>query len=204
MEDEIKNTLGGSRKKSESTDANSTSLTVNIADLQALVASAVSAALAASADQNSNQAKMLAEALGQALTPKKDARTLLNEENDRLMREQSLVVQERIRANILASQEYCQHLQGSNELSEWTLERSSFAMHQLDTGELIGLCTNCQKLISSISENPADRAIFQAQRRKPGNKMSRAGQRTFLDPYAAQKARTALPFTRVKAEEAVI
>lgn len=193
-EPEVTSPLGG-RKKAEPV------MSVSLADLQGMVAAAVSAALAASADQGTKTAEILAKAIVEASHPKKDSRTLLNEENDRIMREQSLEIQERIRKNREEAQEYCQHLQGSNELSEWTLDRSSFAMHQLDTGELIGLCTNCGKLISSISDSPEDRKIFDAQRRKPGNKMSRAGQRVFLDTYKAQRARTALP-RPLKAEPA--
>lgn len=142
--------------------------------LQQIIISAVSAATNSIGDK-------IANAMIESRKPYVDP---AQEENARRDRESARKQQERIRQQVEADRDTCPHLQGSNALSEFQGQLTSFVLHRLDTGEMIGICTNCQKLISSL--NPEDRPFFQ---RKSGNRMSMGGQRNFVDPLAAQRAR---------------
>lgn len=151
-------------------------VTVNVADLQALVAAAVKAA----SEQN---AAVIAQALIESKKPYVDPAQKANED---FMKQQMRVATERMDREREMARETCPHKQGCNPLSEFESTKSAFAIHQLDTGEVIGICTNCGKLISSL--NPEDRPLFASK--QGGNRPSRAGQRVFIDPLKAQKART--------------
>jgi len=153
-------------------------ITLGMDELKALIATSVAEAVAQS---SSVAGKVMAEAILEARKPYVDPRQV---ENDKMMREQMRESNERINREIEASRLSCAHLQGSNALSEFQGQLGSFVLHQLDTGVVVGICTNCQKQI--WSNNPEDQIWFT---KKQANRMSRAGQRVFLDPLKAQKAR---------------
>lgn len=160
--------------KEQKPEAKSGKLSIGMEELQALISASVSQAV----EQSS---KVIAQALVDSRKPYVAPGT---EENERRMREQNREIQERIKREIEASRESCAHLQGSNALSEFQGQLGSFVLHQLDTGVVVGICTNCQKQIwSNVAE---DAEHF---RRKSANRLSRAGQRFFLDPSKAMAAR---------------
>lgn len=152
------------------TDGN---VSLKMSELVALIGAAVDSAVTKSS-------QVIADALIEARKPYVDPR---QQENERKMRDSMREVQDRINRQIAASKEFCPHVQGSNELSEVQGTLGSFVTHTLDTGEVIGICTNCQKIIRSTI--PEDRKWFS---KKNANRMSKAGQRNFLDPQKAQLA----------------
>lgn len=147
-------------------------ISLGIEELQALISASVSEAV----EQSS---KVIAQALIESRKPYVDPR---QEQNQKMMQDQQRELHDRIKADIAASRENCAHLQGSNALSEFQGQLGSFVVHQSDTGVAFGICTNCQKVI--WSNNPADRQWFV---RKQANRMSRAGQRVFMDHAKAQE-----------------
>jgi hypothetical protein len=161
-------------EKTEQNEARKGKMALSVDELQTIISASVSNAL----EQSS---KIMANAILEARKPYVDPG---REENERRQREQSREAYERIRAEIEASYKTCPHLQGSNALSEFQGQLGSFVLHQLDTGVIVGICTNCQKQI--WSNNPEDHEYF---RRKQANRISRAGQRVFLNPVKAQAAR---------------
>ena len=80
-----------------------------------------------------------------------------------------------------ADQATCEHLQGSNALSEFPGQLTSIAWHRLDAGTIFGICTNCLRQFW-----PTDPDYVTQFRRKSGNKISAAGQRNFLIPQVPQ------------------
>lgn len=153
-------------------EKNTPQLTLSVKELQQLIAAAVS-------QSQESSAKIIADALIEARKPYVDPRV---EQNNQMMREQQKELHERIKRDIEASRENCPHMQGCNALSEVQGQLSAFVMHQTDTGVVFGICTNCQKDI--WSNKPEDRKFFSM---KSANKMSRAGQRTFMDYNKAQQ-----------------
>lgn len=162
------------------------SLTITKSELQQLIATAVAAATEASGKNAekivSEGMSELAKAIIESRKPYVDPR---QEENERAMRESMRKVNERMKAQIIASQETCPHLQGSSENSDFTGQLSSIVMHRLDSGVVVGICTNCQLQIFSDDKDVNVQKIF---RQKSGNRMSSAGIRTFRDPNAAMSA----------------
>lgn len=164
----------------------SQSITLTKADLQALLAQAVAAATAAAQDKaNDIVSKGMSELAAAIIESRKPYVDPRQQENEKNMREQMRVVNERMHQQILSSQELCPHLQGSNELSDFSGSLSSWVIHRLDNGLVIGICTNCQKHIFSNDTDPEIRKFFKM---KSGNRMSSAGVRTFVDPRTAQDA----------------
>lgn len=151
---------------------------VSLKELQAIVNAAVQAALEHS--NVSNQA--IADALLKAREPYIDPRQKLNEETMRANMRES---EKNRKRQVQFDQENCVHKKGANPLSaRIDFQDSSFAKHRLDTGEIIGICTNCTKVISSL--NPDDRKWFQD---RGSNIMSSAGIRTFDNPRQVQEKR---------------
>jgi hypothetical protein len=157
-------------------DPRSGKLSIGMDELQALIAASVSQAVTASS-------KIIAEAM---LESRKPYISPADVENQKRMRESTRESQERILAQIAADQDTCPHKQGSNSLSEFQSQLGSFVLHQLDTGVVVGICTNCQKKIWSNSNDPSELKWF---REKQANRISRAGQRVFRNPEKAQAAR---------------
>lgn len=148
-------------------------VTLDMADLQQIISSAVATAVASSAN-------VLAEAIKESKRPYVDEKQHANDETMRQsMREQM----KRIREDIAASQDSCPHLQGSNPLSEQSGVLTSIVRHRLDTGEVVGFCTNCTRIFRA---NDKDYGYW--MRRKSGNRLSEAGRRFFLDPSSVIRA----------------
>lgn len=117
-------------------------------------------------------AKILAQAIIDSKIPYVDPKQV---ENERKMRESMRKQREKFHADLIASQELCPHLQGSNPLSEMSSQLTSIAPHRLDDGTVIGICTNCLRVF-----RPGDKDYLTQMRRKSGNKISSAGQRFSL------------------------
>lgn len=156
-------------------------ITLGLEELQQIISTAVREA-------SKSTSETLAQAILEARKPYKDP---AQEENDRVMRENMRETQERIRKEMSLSQDACPHKQGCNPLSEFQSPLSSFVTHTLDTSEVIGVCTNCGKIIRSTRQE--DLKFF---RDKSANRRSSAGQRSFLDPMAAQRAGAGLTSPR--------
>lgn len=103
--------------------------------------------------------------------------------NEKAMRESMVAQRERLQRDLEASQESCPHLQGSNALSDFSGQLTSIVYHRLDTGAVIGICTNCLRVFK-----PGDKDYIQQMKRKSGNRISSAGIRMFLDPARVQAA----------------
>lgn len=163
---------------------------VSLEELQAIVNAAVTAAL----QQSNASGKDIAEALLEARKPYVDPKQKLNEESMRLsMREQAALT----KAQTEHDQALCPHKKGANALSSrMDNQDSSFVKHILDSSEVIGICTNCTKVISSL--NPQDIHYFQD---RGTNITSMAGRRTFADPLRVQRARLGLDQKEIFAEE---
>lgn len=141
-------------------------ISISPEELQNLIAQAV----AANQSQNTAiSAKVLADAILESRKPYKSDEQLANEEQQRATMR---LLRDRQEQAKKFNEDNCPHLQGCNELSERTGELSSILHHQNDLGEMIGICTNCQRIFK-----PGDTDYMQQMRRKSGNKMSQAGQR---------------------------
>ncbi len=150
-------------------------ISLTLEELKGMIVAAVSTAVQQSSETS---AKMIAEAMLESRKPYIDPKQVENEAN---MRDSMRKAQERMNAEIKESQAVCQHLQGSNALSDFPspFNLTSIIPHQLDTGELVGVCTNCIKVFRM---GDPDYKVQMA--RKSGNRMSRSGQRFFADPIA--------------------
>lgn len=144
---------------------------LSLGDLSALVSAVAAAMKTASAEQ----ASVLAHAFAESRKPYVDP---LQEENQRNMQEQMRRQARDQRLAKIAEQDSCPHLQGSSPLSaETTGNKSSFCLLRLPTGETIGVCSNCQKVISD--RHPKHLVYF---RKKGGNELASSGNREFRGP----------------------
>lgn len=165
---------------------------ISLDELQAVVNAAVSAALT----NSSASGKAIADALLEARKPYVDPRVKANEEAARRSMKESA---KREKEAFKQAQSNCRHKKGSNPLSWYAEENnSSFALHKLDTGEWIGICTNCTKVISS--QIPDDAIFFQGSRGT--NIRSAAGERYFADPKAVQAVRLGIDQKEIFVDEA--
>lgn len=150
-------------------------------DLQSLVTTAVKAAVEA----QSQNTTALADAIRDSKKPYVDPR---NKANDEAMRKSMIASKKQEKESTEFYQnKVCPHTMGSSPNSARALPDSSFAIHVLDTGEVIGVCTNCTKVISSLKQED-----LQHFAKKGGNIRSAAGQRFFSNPLKAQQARHGL------------
>jgi hypothetical protein len=158
---------------------------VSYSELQAIVSSAVAEAVKAAIASQSANTTALAEAIKDSKKPYEDPK---QKANDAAMRKSMIAAKEQEKKRTEYFQNnVCPHTMGSSESSARALPDSSFAVHVLDTGEVVGVCTNCQKVISSQVQE--DARWFA---KKGGNIRSAAGQRTFVNSYAAQRVRLGL------------
>ncbi len=149
----------------QSTDPSFTEPKINLNELAALIAAAMKTGSEATAET-------LAKAFAESRKPYVDP---LQAENQKAMREQMREQARQIRLGKIAEQESCGHLQGSSPLSaETTGNKSSFCLLKLPTGEVIGVCSNCQKVISN--RHPKHLVYF---KRKGGNELASSGNREF-------------------------
>jgi len=141
---------------------------INLTDLSVLATAIAAAMKTASAEQ----ASVLANAFKESRKPWVDPK---QEENQRNMQEQMRQQARDQRLGKQAEQDACPHLQGSSPMSaETTGNKSSFCLLKLPTGEVIGVCSNCQKVISD--RHPKHLVHF---RKKGGNELASSGNREF-------------------------
>lgn len=133
---------------------------------------------------NEKSAQTLADALIESKKPYIDPKV---EENDKIFREQNRRMKESEREMLKANQSSCPHIAGSSSLSEYPdmYGRTSIVWHEVDSTEVIGICTTCLREFREVDEDYAE------WRRKPSiNRLSRSGQRQWGDATAAkQRAR---------------
>lgn len=128
-------------------------------------------------------ATTLADAIVKAqqpyVDPKKDA-------NDKMFRDQMRKQAENERINRIQNQKYCPHIAGCNGLSDFKdhLGRTCIIWHQLDSGETVGLCANCQREFRTTDDD------FTRWQSMPSiNKRSSGGQRDFYQAMMAARAK---------------
>lgn len=125
----------------------------------------------------------LVEAIVESRKPYTDPQI---EENNKRIRAQMRKQHEQLKANERAAQDTCPHLMGSNRLSDFPNPNglTSIVHHYLDSGELIGICTNCGRI---WRQGDSDYYTWM-QTHKSGNRRSESGRRNFMDPAAAIRA----------------
>lgn len=156
-----------------------------IEKLAAIVNAAVSAAMEKGASQSTQMAQAIAEALVEARKPYVSPQDIANRESAKKSSREQAAKQKQIKE---WEQSHCKHVKGSNPNSFRSDPfDSAVAKHVLDTGEVIGICTNCTKIFSSL--NPEDYEFLTA---KSTNQPSMAGRREFADANAAKRARLGL------------
>lgn len=162
-------------KETTAANAAETPLSLTFTQLQELIAEAKK-------EQDSGskaQFKQLVEAI---IESRKPYRNPLEEENEKAFRDASRQQLKAERENTKRAQDACPHVKGLRGTRPGS--ESAFWMHRLDTGETVGICCQCGKVISSLM--PED-AIFFA---KAGDNVpSGAGIRNFLHPIEAMTAR---------------
>jgi hypothetical protein len=168
---------------------------ISYTELQGIVSAAVSEAVKAAIASQSQNTVALADAIRDSKRPYEDPK---QKANDAAMRKSMIAAKNEEKKRTTYFQDnVCPHTMGSSESSARALPDSSFAVHVLDTGEVIGVCTNCQKVISSLKQE--DARLFA---KKGGNIRSAAGQRTFVNPYKAQQARLGIGQEEIFVNEA--
>jgi hypothetical protein len=157
-------------------------LSFDIEEVQDLVTAAVVAAAEQGREANKETTLAIVQALLDARKPYIDPKQKALET---MTREQNKNQAKQIKRDFEAGQDNCPHKKGSSPLSWYNdPNNSSFGIHTLDTGEIVGICTNCTKVISSL--DPTHRVFFANARGT--NIRSAAGVRSFADPLAAQRA----------------
>jgi len=168
MSEEVNEVLGSKKKEAK--------VEITVSELTSLIKS-----IQENSDNNLNKAlDRFAEAMLEARKPFVDPRQV---ENDATMRASMKEQRERQMAQIKESQQWCEHLQGSNALSKIPGQLTCIVRHRLDTGEIVGICTNCQRIFREGDED-----YLKQMRRASGNELSSAGQRSFLDPTSVKRA----------------
>ena len=144
-------------------------LSISLSELAELVKAAVSSS-------QSENARIIAEALIESKKPYLDPRHAANEA---AMRQSEVELQEQIKKRIKASQASCPHMQGCHELSDFSGQLTSIVQHRLDNGDIVGICTNCQRTFK-----PEDPDYLEWMKKKSGNRLSQAGIRMYYRPPA--------------------
>lgn len=103
-------------------------------------------------------------------------------ENEASFKEANRAALHATRENIKRIQDNCPHKKGLG--GQTPGDDSAFWIHRTDTGETIGICSYCQKVISTLI--PEDAKFFAM---KGANVPSSAAQRNFLNPIKALTAR---------------
>lgn len=137
--------------------------------LQTLLSTVVSSAVEQAVART---AQITSKAIEESKKPYKDP---LQEQNDEAMRRSMREQRERDRVREKISQRNCPHLQGSNPLSDFSSNLTSIVQHVLDSGEMIGICTNCLRVFRE-----GDPDYVQWMQKKSGNRTSSAGQRFMI------------------------
>lgn len=166
-----------------------------VTKLVAIVNAAVSAAGKENATNMNDMASIIAKALIESKKPYIDPR---QKANDAAARRSMISSRAKEQAAFKAAQFNCPHKKGSNPLSWYSdPNNSSFIIHRLDNNEIIGVCTNCTKVISS--QLPEDQPFFRDSRGT--NIRSAAGDRVFSDPLKVQRDRLNLDAKEIFVDE---
>lgn len=141
--------------------------------------------LASAQNQSSeNIAQTMATAMMEVRKPYIDPK---QEENDRKFRDNNRRQRESERLSMRRNQESCPHIAGCSAQSSSAdmYGRTCIVWHQTDATEVVGICTNCQRIFRETDED------FMLWRRKQSinHPMSKSGwdQRYFADPKAARE-----------------
>lgn len=151
-------------------------VTLTMEQLQQLLAAASQNAQNSQPDSKFEQ---LVGAIIESRKPYVDPRQV---ENDKSFQEGIRQQEVDKRRMVQDSQNNCPHEKGAN--GNRSFGESAFWMLRLDTGETIGICSQCGKEISSLY--PEHLVFF---RKRGDNLPAAAGQRQFLDPLKAMTAR---------------
>jgi len=140
------------------------------------------AKMAAAQNQSSQSlAETLAKAIVDAQKPYIDPKKA---ENDEMFREQSRRQRKAQMEAIKASQASCPHIAGCNSLSEFPdpHNRTCIVWHQNDATEIIGICTNCQRIFRET-----DPDYMEWRKKASINRLSKGGERQWSNAFAAKK-----------------
>lgn len=146
--------------------------------------------LTAAAGPKDNQFSTLVDAIIESRKPYVDPRRELDDEEFRRTMREQVIAKRRAEEN---SQRNCPHVKGATGSQSYG--QSAFWYHRLDTNETIGICSQCQKVISSLIREHAE--FFKM---RGDNIAGGAGLRMFLDPMKALTARMT-PDEKRKVEE---
>lgn len=139
----------------------------------------LAAAGTAQSQSKTDEFKLLVEAIIESRKPYIDPKA---EANEKEFQRTNQELEENKRRAVADAQKNCPHEKGST--GNRSFGESAFWIHRLDSQETIGICSQCNKVISSL--NPDDTIFF---RKRGDNLPSQAGVRTFLDPIKAMTAR---------------
>jgi hypothetical protein len=164
-----------------------TPLVLSVEQLQQLLAAA------GASNKTDDKFADLVQAIVESRKPYRDPKQELNDlEFQKSNREQ----EENKRRLTKNSHDNCPHEKGAN--GNRSFGESAFWKLRLDTGETIGICSQCGKEISSLY--PEHMVFF---RKRGDNLDASAGQRQFMDPLKAMTARLA-PEERQKVKERLL
>lgn len=126
-----------------------------------------------------NQA--LADAILKSREPYEDPR---KKQNEAMFKKRDTEIELRKKLTIKYAQDSCEHIAGSNPLSEQKdiAGRTSIVWHRGDVGQVFGVCTVCGRI---FKEDDPDFALW--RRKKSFNRESASGFRTVFDPIKARR-----------------
>lgn len=160
-------------------------MTLGLDELQAIVSAAVKEAVKASQEVKTDSDSRVADAILKSREPYEKPQDKANRESARRSMIKSREDQQKNLENY--QDKVCQHVQGSSPNSSRRSTDSAFFQFILDTGELVGVCSNCQKVVSSLFHE--HQKYFQMG---GGNQRASAGHRFFENPLKAQRSRLGL------------
>lgn len=133
------------------------------------------------AKMNSESTDRLAQAIIQAQKPYVDPKA---EENDRKFRENNRRQRDAQMKAIKDGQASCPHIAGCNPLSESQdmYSRTCIVWHETDATEIVGICTNCQRIFRETDPDYMD-----WRRKQSINRISRGGNRQWPDARTAKQ-----------------
>jgi len=132
----------------------------------------------------------LAAAILKTTEPREVIKTkeeLAREANEKMFLEQAAETRRRQRATRKLQEEWCEHIAGGLGETKDVHGRTSIVWHRTDAQVDIGICATCGRQFHP--EDPVDKQghDYTYWRRKGSfNKISRAGDRQFMDPLKAQ------------------
>ena len=162
-------------KTQEPTIAEDQQISLTLEQLQSLISEATK-------EQQKDSDSKFSELISALIETRKPYVDPGQELNKEVMRQSERQQQAAIDRNRKWAQDSCLHVKGLGGQEPGSA--SAFWIHRSDTGETIGVCSFCQRVISSL--NPDDQRFFAM---KGSNVPSQAGQRAFLDPIKAMTAR---------------